>query len=182
MTYDAVPNKVIPAVIAGSVNTLKAAFSEPSVKRFVLTSSSTAAVLADPRKPKVVVTKDTYNEEAVKIAWSEPPYDAMHGVYVYAASKAQGEQAVWKFYEENRAKRPDLVVNAGMVSFSANLKKQYSYLIVLPNVVFGKTLDLQRQGYRSGPALVTSLYKGEISPSHHAVNPRMSYSNSCEIS
>ncbi|KAH8679194.1 hypothetical protein BGZ61DRAFT_425844 [Ilyonectria robusta] len=155
MTYDADPNKVIPAVIAGSVNALKAAYAELSVKRFVLTSSSTAAVLSSPGKPKVVVTKDTYNEEAVKIAWSEPPYDARHGGYVYAASKAQGEQAVRRFYEENRAKRPDLVVNA-----------------VLPNVVFGKTLDLQRQGYQSSPALVASLYRGEISPIHHAVNPQ----------
>jgi len=37
------------------------------------------------------------------------------GLIVYEASKAESEQAIWKFHKENRSKRPDLVVNAGMV-------------------------------------------------------------------
>ncbi|UPK96710.1 hypothetical protein LCI18_007645 [Fusarium solani-melongenae] len=69
-TFDPDPNKVIPTVIAGAVNALKAAFAEPSVKRFVYTSSSTAALLPKPNVPGIVVTEGTWNDEAVKLAWS----------------------------------------------------------------------------------------------------------------
>lgn len=113
MTFDPDPNKVIPTVIAGAVNVLKAAFAEPSVKRFVYTSSSTAALLPKPNVPGIVVTENTWNDEAVKLAWSSTSYSAEQANLTYAASKTQAEQEVWKFYRENKDKRPDLVVNSG---------------------------------------------------------------------
>jgi nucleoside-diphosphate-sugar epimerase len=113
MTFDPDPNKVIPTVIAGAVNALKAAFAEPSVKRFVYTSSSTAALLPKPNVPGIVVTENTWNDEAVKLAWSFTAYSAEQANLTYAASKTQAEQEVWKFYNENKHKRPDLVVNTG---------------------------------------------------------------------
>ncbi|KAK7417795.1 hypothetical protein QQZ08_011491 [Neonectria magnoliae] len=148
MTFEADPNKVIPGAIAGAINALKAAYQEPGVTRFVLTSSSSAAVLSIKDAPKVVVKNDTWDENAVKIAWSGLPYDEMRPVYVYAASKTQAEQEVWKFHKENRAKRPDLVVNA-----------------VLPNFVFGRTLDLEKQGYPSSSGFLARLYKDGAIPS-----------------
>ncbi|KAI4276558.1 MAG: hypothetical protein L6R38_005634 [Xanthoria sp. 2 TBL-2021] len=39
------PNEVIPGVIAGAINALSAGAKEPSVKRFVFTSSSTAILI-----------------------------------------------------------------------------------------------------------------------------------------
>ena len=50
----------------GALAALKAAFKEPSDKRFVLTSSSSAAVLSNPDLPAVTVTKDSYIHEAIK--------------------------------------------------------------------------------------------------------------------
>jgi hypothetical protein len=84
------------------------------VKRFVFTSSSSAAVISDPAAPAVEVTEDTWNEAAVKAAWAQdPPHAENRGLVVYAASKTESEKAVWKFHRENRDRRPDLVVNTG---------------------------------------------------------------------
>lgn len=111
MTFDTDPNKVIPDAIAGAINALKCAYGESSVKRFILTSSSAAAVSSLVDRPGITVTEDTWNESAVKEAWAEPPYGPGHGGAVYAASKTQAEQEVWKFHKENHEKRPELVVN-----------------------------------------------------------------------
>jgi hypothetical protein len=67
MTFDPDPNKVIPEVLAGISGILKRAASEPSIKRFVYTSSSTAATGAQPNK-EFNITTDTWNEEDVKKA------------------------------------------------------------------------------------------------------------------
>lgn len=104
---------MIPQAIAFAENALKSAYKEASVKRFVLTSSSSACYLADPSVPGIKVTADTWNETALKAAWADPPYTPERGGPVYAASKTESEQAVWKYHKENRNKRPDLVVNTG---------------------------------------------------------------------
>ncbi|KAL1853933.1 hypothetical protein Daus18300_011675 [Diaporthe australafricana] len=111
VTFAADPNAVIPQAIAFAVNALKSAYKEPSVKRFVLTSSSSAAVVSDPSVPGAEITEDSWSEAAVKAAWADPPYTEDRGGVVYAASKTQSEQEVWKYHKENRSKRPDLVVN-----------------------------------------------------------------------
>ena len=103
--------KVIPITVAGAVNALKAAYAEPSVKRFVLTSSSAAAV--GVLESGVTVTEDSFNVKAVERAWSGPPYEPARPLINYEASKTEAELAIWKFHKENRSKRPDLVVNAG---------------------------------------------------------------------
>ncbi|TEA14607.1 Aldehyde reductase 2 [Colletotrichum sidae] len=101
------PESVIPSSIAGVMNALRAANKSPSVKRFVLTSSSVAAALPKPDGKRFDVTADSWNIESVAIAWGEPhPYQAWH---VYAASKSEAERAVWKFYKQDRSRRPDLV-------------------------------------------------------------------------
>ncbi|KAM5387043.1 hypothetical protein ACJZ2D_000336 [Fusarium nematophilum] len=144
MTFDPDPNKVIPTVIAGAVNVLKAAYAEPSVKRFVYTSSSTAALLPKPNVPGIVVTEDTWNDEAVKLAWSSTAYSAEQANLTYAASKTQAEQEVWKFYKENKNKRPDLVVNS-----------------VVPDCNFGKSLDVVNQGHPSTSGFLVFLWQNQ---------------------
>ncbi len=108
-------DKIIPITIAGAMNALKAAYAELSVKRFVLTSSSAAAVgvLDDG----ITVKEDTWNEKAVKRAWADPSYEPTRPLLNYEASKTQAEQAIWKYHKENRSKRPDLVVNTGKSKF-----------------------------------------------------------------
>lgn len=75
------------------------------MKRFVFTSSSTAATMPKPGK-KFTVYKDTWNDESVRLAKQDKP-DAFT---VYAASKTEGEKHVWNWVEENK---PSFVVNAG---------------------------------------------------------------------
>lgn len=111
MSLDSDPNKVIPGSVAGALNALKSAYGEPSVKRFVFTSSSAAAAKVD--EGGLTITEDSWNEQAVEAAWAEPPYGPDRAGPVYAASKTQSEQEVWKFHKENREKRPDFVVNTG---------------------------------------------------------------------
>lgn len=54
ITFNQDPDAVIPWVIAGTVNLLKAAASQPSVKSVVLTSSSSAAYIPEANKEGVI--------------------------------------------------------------------------------------------------------------------------------
>ncbi|KAJ4328690.1 hypothetical protein N0V84_000881 [Fusarium piperis] len=155
MSLDPNPNNVIPGVIAGAVNALKAAYAEPSVKRFVYTSSSSATVIADPSQPGINVTEETWNENAIKQAWADPPYTMERADATYGASKAQAEQEVWKYYKEHRDERPDLVVNT-----------------VLPNLIFGRSIDPVNQGYPSSSALPALLFNGMVTPAHQLIIPQ----------
>lgn len=55
-TMDPNPDHVIPGTVAGTRNALDSAARETSVKRFVLTSSSTAALIPKPNNPFKVTT------------------------------------------------------------------------------------------------------------------------------
>ncbi|KAF4959266.1 hypothetical protein FSARC_10782 [Fusarium sarcochroum] len=129
---------MITESIASAVNALKAANKESSVKRFVLTSSSTAAVLPQPDVEGIVVTENTWNDEAVAAVNSTADWYT-----VYAASKTEAERAVWDFYRNDETRRSDLIVNT-----------------VLPDTNFGKSLDPQNQGHQSTSAFIESLWNG----------------------
>ncbi|KAI4594313.1 hypothetical protein KJ359_008588 [Pestalotiopsis sp. 9143b] len=152
MSLDHDPNKVIPGAIAFALNALKAAYSEPTVKRFVYCSSSTAAILSQAETPKIVVTEKTWNEDAVKEAWADPPYLPERSHAVYSASKTLAEQSIWKYHDDHHSERPDLTVNS-----------------VLPNMTLGKSLDPSTQGFPSTAAMVALLYKGQIVDYHRTV-------------
>ncbi|KAM3421239.1 hypothetical protein BST61_g1645 [Cercospora zeina] len=135
--YD--PNNVIPPTKAGVLSILKSAAKEPSVKRFVLTSSSTAALLPKLNK-EFTVTKDDWNQETLDIAWASPPYTPERAFPVYGASKVEGEKALWQFVKEQK---PHFVANA-----------------VLPNFNMGTILP-RGSGGATGDA-IASVYKGNI--------------------
>ncbi|KAK2021105.1 NAD dependent epimerase/dehydratase [Colletotrichum zoysiae] len=139
------PDEVIPITVAGSLNALKAAYAEPGIKRFVLTSSSAAALPAGPvaYKQPHIIRHDTWSADAVELAYAPPPHTPGHGGIVYCASKVESEKAVWEYHKEHRRERPDLVVNA-----------------VLPNVNFGKCLDTVHQGYPSSSGFIPCLWNG----------------------
>ena len=139
LSFDADPNKVIPQVVAGAVNALEAAAKQPSVKRFVYTSSSTAITAPKPNE-KFEVSIEDWNTEDVEAAWKPPPYEPTRNWAVYGASKTQAEQAVWKFAKE---KKPDFVVNA-----------------VLPNANMGEILS-EKQPASTG-AWAKALYYGSL--------------------
>ncbi|GIJ91135.1 hypothetical protein Asppvi_010100 [Aspergillus pseudoviridinutans] len=138
-SLDPNPHNVIPGTISGTVNALEAAAQEPSVKRFVLTSSSTAALIPKPNSA-VKVTTDTWNDEAVELAYRDPPYEPERALPVYAASKTLAEKEAWKFMDE---KKPGFTLNT-----------------VLPNMNFGASLDVTNQGHPSTSAIVAELFKG----------------------
>ncbi|KAF2135660.1 uncharacterized protein K452DRAFT_354301 [Aplosporella prunicola CBS 121167] len=133
------PHEVVPSTLRGVRNALKAAAAEPSVKRFVLTSSSGSALIPQPNE-EVTVTVDTWNEAVVKDAYRDPPYEGNRAYPVYCASKTLAEKEAWKFVRENK---PGFVLNA-----------------VLPNINFGKSLDPFNQGHPSTSGLVVELFKG----------------------
>ncbi|KAL1301947.1 hypothetical protein AAFC00_002406 [Neodothiora populina] len=118
------PNQVIPGVLAGIRHTLEAATTESKIKRFVYTSSSTAALNPIP-DTKIDFDESTWNDECVKRAWAPPPYEKARAWDVYGASKTQAEQELWKFFEEHK---PSFEVNA-----------------VLPNANFGPVIDAKKQ-------------------------------------
>jgi nucleoside-diphosphate-sugar epimerase len=103
------PNKVITPMVAGTLNLLKAAAKHPAVKRFVLTSSCTAAA---SQKPEIGLTidADTWNDEVAHEAWAAPPYREERGFAVYSASKMQVEKEAWKWHKEHK---PQFVLNTG---------------------------------------------------------------------
>ena len=146
MSLDRNPHNVIPGAVAGTINALSAATNEPGIKRFVVTSSSTAAHLLRPSSlgpPNPVhrtVTVDTWNDEMVTAAYQDPPYELDQGSIVYAASKTLAEKAAWDFVRE---RRPAFTLNT-----------------VLPDHNFGAGLDPDNQGYPSTLGLVADLFRG----------------------
>ncbi|KAI1263593.1 aldehyde reductase [Xylariaceae sp. FL1019] len=137
------PHEVVPGTVAGTVNALSAAAKESSVKRFVLTSSSAAAIIPKPNDP-VTVTTDTWNEENIQYAYRDPPYEEERGYPVYAAAKTLSEKEAWKFMHENK---PSFVLNT-----------------VLPNLNMGASLDYANQGHPSTSGMIVELFKGNSKP------------------
>ncbi|KAH8754295.1 hypothetical protein F5883DRAFT_632579 [Diaporthe sp. PMI_573] len=120
VTFNPDPNVVIPDVVSSIHEILDSAAKTPTVKSLVYTSS--AAALAPPT-PNVArrLGPETYNEEDVKMAWAPPPYLLDRAMSVYAASKVEGEKALFAYSKE---KQPHFTINS----------------IVL-GVNFGKVLD-----------------------------------------
>ncbi|KFA46012.1 hypothetical protein S40293_08787 [Stachybotrys chartarum IBT 40293] len=137
------PYEVVPGTLKGTINALEAANKEPSMKRFVLTSSSASALIPKPNNP-FTVTVDTWNDETVAYAYRDPPYEAERGYPVYAASKTLAEREAWKFMAE---KKPSFILNT-----------------VLPNINFGASLDYKNQGHPSTSGMVVELFNGNSAP------------------
>ncbi|KAI8236528.1 hypothetical protein K4K55_003803 [Colletotrichum sp. SAR 10_96] len=118
--------KVIPFVVKATEIALSAAAKHDSIKRVVLTSSAFAASTPEANETGVVVDKNTYNERAIKAAWD--PNTPAHRMpfMVYAASKAEGEKAAWKWVEEH--------------------KPGYVFNTILPNFTTGEILHPQISG------------------------------------
>ncbi|KAM6529201.1 hypothetical protein FALCPG4_007347 [Fusarium falciforme] len=138
MTFGSDPNEVIPPIVAMGLNLLRSAAKNGEINRFVFTSSCAAATSPKPGNwPKI--SSDTWNEETIVEAWAEPPYLPDRGFSVYAASKAQAEKEMWKWYHENK---PCFVLNT-----------------VLPSMNMGQSLDLDNQGHPSTSGLIEALFR-----------------------
>lgn len=141
-------------VLSGMKNTLFAAARNPSVKRFVYTSSSTAATAPIVNK-KFHVDASTWNDADVEAAWAPPPYNDDRRLAVYAASKTLAEKECWRFMREEK---PAFVLNA-----------------VLPNCCIGRILSKEQPAstggwYKNlweGNADALNLLREEFPPQHY---------------
>lgn len=107
MSWSNDPNEVIPPVIDSVNDILELVLNEPSVKSFVYTSSIAAAVSLEPGV-KVHAGPNAWNDEEIRVAWSDPPHPSDFWHHVYQASKVEAEKAVWAFVKE---KKPHFAVN-----------------------------------------------------------------------
>ncbi|RDW71742.1 hypothetical protein BP5796_07776 [Coleophoma crateriformis] len=123
MSFSTDAAKVIPPTVAGVVNVMTSAAKQPSIKRVVLCSSSTACTLPKSFEPTVEITSETWDEEAIAMAYDLPDGipESFKGYIVLAASRTEAEKAAWKFMKEHN---PGFVFNA-----------------VLPDTTLGKILD-----------------------------------------
>jgi nucleoside-diphosphate-sugar epimerase len=136
------PTPYIPNTIRRTLNILEASAKTSTVKSVVITSSSMAAI---PWKSDVeyTISPTSYNEEFIKLAWDPTFTDPSKLWMVYAAAKAQSEQAAWKFISENNV---DFVLNT-----------------VLPSANFGPALNAEHQGLPSTGAWPKMLFEGDLS-------------------
>ncbi|KAM5515488.1 NAD dependent epimerase/dehydratase [Fusarium oxysporum f. sp. phaseoli] len=148
-------DSLIIAAVAGATNALRASNKQPSVQRFIFTSSSVAAVLPRPEVEGIVVTEDTWNDEAVMAAHDSP--SPAQWYVAYAASKTEAERTVWDFFHKDQSRRSDLVVNT-----------------VLPSTNFGKCIDPVNQGHPSTSSFIQSLWNGTDLERLKNIPPRMS--------
>jgi nucleoside-diphosphate-sugar epimerase len=133
---------VIPTAVNGTLSALRAAAKQPSVKRFVLTSSSTAAVLPKPNV-KFTVDENTWADSAVELIRNGGYKDAgaIAPFIVYAASKAEAEKAFWKYVKEEK---PHFVANT-----------------ILPNTNMGRPISPEHQGYPTTAGWVEKVFLGK---------------------
>ncbi|RAL15804.1 NAD(P)-binding protein [Aspergillus homomorphus CBS 101889] len=126
MSFSSDPNAVIPWVKRATVNLLEAAASQPSVKRFVLTSSSTAALLPTPGDAGIRVDENTWNGISVKAAWDASTSPATRAYHIYSAAKTEQEHESWRWVREQ--------------------KPRFEFNAVVPNSNFGRILHPQISG------------------------------------
>ncbi|KAL4893272.1 NAD dependent epimerase/dehydratase [Aspergillus ambiguus] len=141
LTFGTDPEAVIPWVIQATLNILEAAAKRPSIKRMVLVSSSSATYMLDPRPNGRTIHADTWNEEAVRLAWDENMPPEKKGVAVYAASKTEGERQSWKWVKENN---PPFAFNTVLPSFNVGR--------ILHPEIFGSTMGWTRKLLEGNPA------------------------------
>ncbi|KAE9568109.1 Aldehyde reductase 2 [Colletotrichum fructicola] len=145
------PNAVVPPNVDATLSIARSAASTPSLKRFVYTSSSGAAAMPTPNVP-YEVNADTYNEQAVAIAYSGKGPGGLAGGYIaYSAAKTKAEQALWKWYSEAK---PGFTLNS-----------------IVPNAALGRVLLPEHQGFPTAVGILKSLWQGHVSPEFVAMFP-----------
>ncbi|KAH0162647.1 NAD(P)-binding protein, partial [Aureobasidium melanogenum] len=136
------PNVVIPVAVNLATTALKAAAKTSSVQRFVLTSSSTAASVFEPKNPRTI-TASSWADGYIEQAKQPGPYTPDRGLSTYGASKALAEQAVWNRAKENVSR--GLVVNT-----------------VLPDFNLGLPVSPEHQGWPSSVSFAVALFNGDV--------------------
>jgi nucleoside-diphosphate-sugar epimerase len=140
VSYRAEANAVIPAALSLTKAALESSIETPSIKRFVQTSSSSAAL---GRINEIYdLTPKTWNDSSVAESKKPGPYGPERAITSYAASKTLQEKSVWKCIEE---KKPGFVAKA-----------------VLPDFTVGKIINVEKQGYSSSVFIINAAFEGSM--------------------
>ncbi|KAL7935932.1 NAD(P)-binding protein [Trichoderma chlorosporum] len=133
---------IIEKTIKSNLQLLKAASKEPSVKSVVITSSLAACTLPTTGSP-YKISPATWNTAAIEQTvnpWNGEGNPRWHGIVLYGASKARGEQEAFAWVREN--------------------KPTFSFNTVVPNVNFGTAVSPENMSYRSTSAVIDAVIKG----------------------
>jgi nucleoside-diphosphate-sugar epimerase len=133
------PHPAVEQNVKTVMTALESSLTEPTVKRFVLTSSAWAAAAPKP-DVEHTITKDTWNDDGVADAWAkgEP---RSNGITIFMAGKTQAEREAWKWMQEK--------------------KPHFAFSAVLPDTVFGTVLDPVNQGIPSTSGCIQMLFNGQ---------------------
>ncbi|CAN9161735.1 unnamed protein product [Alternaria sp. RS040] len=143
------PDELIRTTVAGTLSCLQAAVKEPSMKRFVLTSSSAAVRSLQAYRGTDTVSADEYDEQTLALSKNIPDtLPPMHKFMIgYFASKVAAEQAFWEWVKNNK---PHFSVNA-----------------VLPCTIYGSPLSVTHQGYPSTARIPLQILDGDVDSIKH---------------
>lgn len=152
VTFGLDADQVIKAAINLAKAALEAAARVPTIKRFVQTSSSTAAVKHEvPAGTPHDVPVDHYNTYAIEKAYrtdGAAAQDPQQALWVYSASKALQEQAVWQWRDEHQKQEGGL---------------PFAVSTVLPDFVLGAVLSPANQGYPTSAGYAKAAWDGDLS-------------------
>ncbi|KIW06148.1 uncharacterized protein PV09_03310 [Verruconis gallopava] len=99
MNLSSDPVPYIPNIVAETLAIPEAAQKDGDIKAVVLTPSSMAGV---PWGVTGRISEDAYNQEYIDLAWNKESLHPLKTTAVYAAAKAQAEQAAWRYAAENK--------------------------------------------------------------------------------
>lgn len=139
-------DQVIKPAVNLAQAALEAAARVPTIKRFVQTASSAAAVKSEvpPGTPHDLPVGH-FNTYAVEMAnRPDGAQNPVQPMWVYSASKVLQEQAVWKWRDEHKSG----------LHFGINT--------VLPDYVVGEILSVENQGYPSSLSVLKPVWEGDI--------------------
>ena len=129
--------KVIPGETNSLTNLLETATKTPTVKRFVVLSTSATAGMPGSDVP-FHVTKDTWNDLHPKLMHELPPGPEKN-MAVYVTSKIYAEKLVWKFREERSPHFGINVVNSSFCLGKKLNKRQMASTIWIEMLFAGDT-------------------------------------------
>ncbi|KID73822.1 NAD-dependent epimerase/dehydratase terH [Metarhizium brunneum] len=133
---------IIDQTIQSNLLLLETAAKEPTVKSVVITSSLAACAVPKTGVP-YRIDSSTWNTEAMEQTakpWDGKGNPRWHGIMLYGASKARGEQEAFAWVHKH--------------------KPPFSFNTVVPNVNFGIAISPENMGYRSTSAVIDAVVKG----------------------
>ncbi|KAI5195547.1 NAD(P)-binding protein [Aureobasidium subglaciale] len=113
-TFSPNVEEVVPPVQRAIQSILESAAKIPEIDRFVLTSSSVAALYPAPGQ-RINVTSDSWNDYSLEQAYKTDEAGRQdRAFHVYSASKVVAERALWDFMQQQK---PKFVANAVLPDF-----------------------------------------------------------------